>query len=93
MKKIVFLFACLAVSLSILAQNGQINTLTEKEKKECWRLLFNGKTLNGWKTFQGKEISGWKVIDGVLNNSGAGSDHGGDIVTREKFQSFELYLE
>ena len=93
MKKIVFLFACLAVSFGVFAQGGTINTLTQKEKKEGWRLLFNGKNLDGWKTFQGKEISGWKVIDGVLNNSGVGSDHGGDIVTREKFQNFQLSLE
>lgn len=93
MKKIIFSFVCLAVSLSIFAQNDRINTLNEKEKKEGWRLLFNGVNLNGWKTFQGKEITGWKVIDGVLNNSGVGSDHGGDIVTREKFQNFELDVE
>jgi hypothetical protein len=93
MKKVVFLLALVAVSLSVLAQSGQINTLTEKQKKEGWRLLFNGKNVDGWKSFQGKEISGWKVIDGVLNNSGVGSDHGGDIVTREKFQNFRLYLE
>ena len=93
MKKIIVLFACLIVSFSIFAQNVQINTLTAKEKKEGWRLLFNGKNLDGWKTFQGKEITGWKIIDGILNNSGVGSDHGGDIVTREKFQNFELYIE
>lgn len=93
MKKIVFLFLCLTVSISVLAQTVQINSLTEKEKQEGWRLLFNGKNLDGWKTFQGKEISGWKIIDGVLNNSGVGSDHGGDIVTREKFQNFKLSLE
>ena len=93
MRKILFLFAFVVVAFSVAAQNLQINTLTEKEKKEGWRLLFNGKNLDGWKTFQGKEISGWKIIDGVLNNSGVGSDHGGDIVTREKFQSFELYIE
>lgn len=93
MKNIVILFACFTVSLNLFAQNGQINTLSEKEKKEGWRLLFNGINLGGWKTFQGKEISGWKIIDGVLNNSGIGSDHGGDIVTREKFQNFELYFE
>lgn len=93
MNKIILIFASVVISLSTLAQNVQINTLTEKEKKEGWRLLFNGKNTDGWKPFQGKEISGWKVIDGVLNNSGVGSDHGGDIVTREKFQSFELYVE
>jgi len=94
MKKILFLLVFAIVSLSVLAQSTQFNTLTEKEKKEGWRLLFNGKNLDGWKTFQGgKEISGWKIIDGVLNNSGVGTDHGGDIVTREKFQNFKLSLE
>lgn len=93
MKKIFAVMFGIAAFLSVVAQNDKINTLSEKEKKEGWRLLFNGKNLDGWRTFQGKEISGWKVIDGVLNNSGVGSDHGGDIITREKFQNFELSLE
>ena len=93
MNKIFAVMFWLAAFLSVAAQNEKINTLSEMEKKEGWRLLFNGKNLDGWRTFQGKEISGWKVIDGVLNNSGVGSDHGGDIITREKFQNFELSLE
>jgi len=93
MKKIFAVMFGIAAFLSVAAQNRKINTLSEKEKKEGWRLLFNGKNLEGWRTFQGKEISGWKVIDGVLNNSGVGSDHGGDIITRDKFQNFELSLE
>jgi hypothetical protein len=93
MNKIFALVFWMAAFLSVAAQNEKINTLSEEEKKEGWRLLFNGKNLDGWRTFQGKEISGWKVIDGVLNNSGVGSDHGGDIITREKFQNFELSLE
>jgi hypothetical protein len=93
MKRIVFLFFCFTFSLNVFAQGELINSLSEQEKKEGWRLLFNGKNLGGWKTFQGKAILGWKIIDGVLNNSGIGSDHGGDIVTREKFQNFELSLE
>lgn len=93
MKKIIFLFACLTTFLTVSALTPQINTLSEKEKKEGWQLLFNGKNFDGWKTFQGKEISGWRVIDGILNNSGVGSDHGGDIVTKEKFQNFELIIE
>lgn len=84
---------CLIAFLSVSAQSSPCNYLSENEKREGWKLLFNGKNLDGWKTFQGKEISGWKVIDGVLNNSGIGSDHGGDIVTKEKFQNFELAIE
>ena len=93
MKSIMFILVFALVSLSVLAQSEQINTLTQKEKTEGWRLLFNGKNLDGWRKFQGKEISGWKVIDGVLNNSGVGSDHGGDIVTLEEFKNFKLSLE
>lgn len=93
MKRIVILFFCVAVSLSVFAQSASINTLSKQEKKEGWQLLFNGKNLDGWKTFQGKEVKGWKIIDGVLNNSGVGSDHGGDIVTVKKFENFELAME
>ena len=93
MKRIVVAIIGFVIFLSATAQNDRINTLSEKEKKEGWRLLFNGKNLDGWRTFQGREITGWKVIDGVLYNSGVGSDHGGDIITREKFQNFELELE
>ncbi len=93
MKRIVSLLVSLAAFLVVSAQNGKINSLTENEKKEGWQLLFNGTDLSGWKTFQGKNISGWKVIDGILNNSGVGSDTGGDIITKNKYQNFELYLE
>ncbi len=93
MKYISVLFVCVITFLTVSALASPINSLSENEKKEGWKLLFNGKNLDGWKTFQGKDISGWKVIDGVLNNSGVGSDHGGDIVTKEKFQNFELTIE
>jgi hypothetical protein len=93
MKKIVLLFACLVIFLTINAQQNRINTLSDQEKAEGWKLLFNGENFKGWRTFQGKEISGWKVIDGVLNNSGVGSDHGGDIITKKKYRNFELSLE
>lgn len=93
MKKMLALIVGITTFITLIAQNIPINTLNEKEKKDGWQLLFNGKNLTGWKTFQGKEITGWKVIDGILNNSGVGSDHGGDIITKEKFQNFELSLE
>ncbi len=93
MRRLIFLFACVATFLTVTAQDNSMNTLSEIEKKDGWKILFNGKNLDGWKTFQGKEITGWKVVNGILNNSGQGSDHGGDIVTREKFQNFELSVE
>jgi hypothetical protein len=69
------------------------NTLTSAEQKEGWELLFDGKTTDKWKTFNGGEVTGWKILDGELHNSGVGSDHGGDIVTKKDYENFELYLE
>jgi len=93
MRKLLLLLSFVVIHMVILAQNTDINTLTPLEKKQGWKLLFNGKDLSGWRKFQGKEVIGWTVVDGVLNNSGQGSDHGGDIVTKEKYQNFDLSLE
>ncbi|MCK3683684.1 DUF1080 domain-containing protein [Maribellus sp. YY47] len=69
------------------------NTLTKKEIKEGWELLFDGKSLDNWKTFNGGPVAGWKIVNDELQNSGVGSDHGGDIVTKKEYTNFELYVE
>ena len=69
------------------------NTLTKKEIKEGWELLFDGQSMDKWKMFNGGEVAGWKIVDGEMHNSGVGSDHGGDIVTKKQYENFELYLE
>lgn len=71
----------------------QQNTLSEKEINEGWELLFDGKSTDNWKTFNGGEVTGWKIINGVLHNSGVGSNHGGDIISKKEYDNFELYLE
>lgn len=93
MNKYIALFISILIFNVLYSQNDAINSLTKNEKKDGWKLLFNGKDLNGWKPFQGEEIKGWKVENGVLNNSGFGSDHGGDIITTEKYKNFELSIE
>jgi hypothetical protein len=74
-------------------KDSEINTLTKKEMKQGWELLFDGKSLENWKTFNGGAVTGWKIVDGVLHNSGVGSDHGGDIITKKEYRNFELYLD
>ena len=76
------------------------NTLTQSEKESGWKLLFDGNTTDGWHNYQKEGIgSAWKVIDGalVLDNSIKDENGritgGGDIVTDEEFESFELSLE
>jgi hypothetical protein len=75
-------------------QTSAINTLSQQEKNEGWELLFNGKDLSGWKKYSGGEVTGWTVKNGILNNSGVGSKHGGDIITKKQdYKDFEFYLE
>ncbi|WP_018627944.1 3-keto-disaccharide hydrolase [Niabella aurantiaca] len=69
------------------------NNLSEAEKKNGFRLLFDGKNTTDWrgaykKDFPGK---GWEVKDGVLtvlSSGGKESANGGDIVTRKQYSAF-----
>jgi hypothetical protein len=74
------------------------NTLTEQEKQEGWRLLWDGKTTAGWRSAiadafppEGWEIRGEELM--VTNNNGAESQHGGDIITAERYSNFELRVD
>src|SRR5215210_2051792 len=67
------------------------NTLSEQEKKAGFKLLFDGKTTNGWRTYQKKEISPeWQVVDGALTRAEKGA---GDIVTLDPYGAFELLID
>jgi hypothetical protein len=53
-----------------------------------WQWLFDGKDLSAWQTRDGKPAP-WKVRDGYAEvTPGAG-----DILTRERFRDYQLYLE
>jgi hypothetical protein len=89
------LMGCLGLAELSLAQ---YNVLTEKEKKEGWMLLFDGKTMNGWRGayMDSLPAKGWEVRDGMLivKESGGGeASFGGDIVTLQQYSSFELLVD
>lgn len=66
------------------------NELTEQEIKDGWKLLFDGKTTEGWRGYKKKDVpADWKVIDGTL----AQTNHGGDLLTKETFENFELLID
>jgi len=94
MKRFGFLFpAVVAAALSGCLADAEPNTLSRKEQREGWELLFDGQSLNNWKTFNGGSVTGWKIMDGTLHNSGNDTNYGGDIITVEEYTDFELYLE
>jgi hypothetical protein len=68
------------------------NTLSDEEQKAGWKLLFDGKTLDGWHNLHSKTVRpGWKVKDGTL--ACVDPHNAGDIVTSDKFSWFELQLD
>ncbi len=65
------------------------NTLTPKEKKEGWVLLFDGTSTKGWATTGGKPVpAGWEIKNGTLSAKKDGK--GGDIVSDGEFSDFDL---
>ncbi len=74
------------------------NTLTAQEKAAGWRLLWDGKTTEGWRSAKAETFpaKGWMIKDGLLNvldSGGAEAVGGGDIITREKYSQFELVAD
>lgn len=67
--------------------------LTPAEEAAGWRMLFDGETWNGWRSYrqQTPPAKGWMIEDGTLHVQSGGG--GGDIVTEEVFGDFELSLE
>ncbi len=54
-----------------------------------WTELFNGKDLTGWRMRNPNHESKWVAKDGVLDNTGAGSD----IISEPEFGDIELHIE
>jgi Domain of Unknown Function (DUF1080) len=62
----------------------------KKDDAKGWRLLFDGRSLEGWRGFTSeKPPAGWAVVDGTLVRQGPG----GDILTVDEFGDFELRLQ
>jgi hypothetical protein len=84
---------------SVISQKSFLtNKLSEREIKEGWKLLWDGKTTNGWR---GAKLTtfpenGWVIKDGILSTletGGGESAAAGDIVTINKYKNFELIVD
>ncbi|MBB5352162.1 hypothetical protein HNR46_002405 [Haloferula luteola] len=84
----------LPLALALLAPTllaAEPNTLTPEEKEQGFELLFDGKSLDGWRTFREEEPRAqWKVVDGTITLTEGG---GGDLITKEEFGDFDFRCE
>ena len=66
------------------------NTLTAAEQKAGWRLLFDGNTTKGWRSYATDSMpDGWQIVDGALTRV----SRAGDIITKDKYRDFELLVD
>lgn len=81
---------------SVFVVNLIPNTLSEQEKRNGVKLLFDGKTAEGWRGIYKDKFpeGGWKIANGELTvlKSG-GSNSGGDIISQKKFGAFDFQFE
>lgn len=78
--------------------NCIINTISPKEAKDGWALLWDGKTTNGWRgaKLDAFPAKGWVIDNGILKvmkSGGAESANGGDIVTTRMYKNFVLSVD
>jgi hypothetical protein len=95
---VVFALAFCACNSSKQISMSSVNNGSAEDDKE-WVSLFDGKTTKGWHTY-GKTTIGkaWKVEEGTLHLDGASKKdwqtaEGGDIISDEEFENFDLKLE
>lgn len=76
--------------------NLLLNNLSDQEKAQGWKLLFNGKDFTGWRAVHGTNMPTvhWSVQQGEIQvSSSDGSETGNDIVTTEQYGAFEMSFE
>lgn len=80
------------------------NELTASERAAGWRLLFDGRTLKGWRGlgYDSVPTAHWKVVDGAIEKIASGKvpkmpdgqpANGGDLMTAATFGDFELAFQ
>lgn len=89
----VFGWAATALLLSSGLASAEPNRLTSEEQSQGWKLLFDGKTMNGWRGMKSAPFPSqtWMIEDGCIRTQE--DDSGGDLITDQEFSSFELSIE
>ncbi len=82
-----------APAMGIFIRNNLPNNLDAQEKAQGWRLLWDGKSAKGWRSASADAFptKGWSTANGELAVQAQGG--GGDIMTDEQFDAFELQMD
>ena len=91
------LVLCIAIAVILFScsssKNGTDNRLTKGEKEQGYKLLFNGKDMEGWRTYQNKPATSWEVTSGTLHCKGSEANYGAitaDLMTKDQYENFDF---
>ena len=82
---------CIFIIMSASGYSQKDNALTSAEEKAGWKLLFDGKSMNGWRTYKNRPGS-WQVKNGELFCPLGAKDYA-DLVTINQYENFELSVD
>ncbi len=88
----IFLFFAISCKTPEKSPDSLNNSLTSEERAEGWTLLFDGKSTDQWRGYLQDNFpqKGWFIDEeGSLCVTGGG----GDIITNEKFENFDLKVD
>lgn len=75
-------------------RNISSNTLAVKEKKNGWKILFDGKSTKGWHGYNMKNFPDcWIIEDGSLTMTSKGGGEDQDIITNRKYRNFAISID
>lgn len=82
-------------SISVPQVSSPDNTLTPTEKKDGWKLIWDGKSLQGWVSNKDGIVpqKGWTIKDNELIVDLGENKGGGDLVTEKEFKNFLLEVD
>jgi hypothetical protein len=70
------------------------NSLTQKEKAEGWKLMFDGHSTAGWHLYNGDaKFTVWKAKDGELFCDPQDKSGAADLVSDNQYKNFDLKFE
>jgi len=69
------------------------NVISAEEKAQGWTSLFDGKSISEWRGFKEEMSAKWEINNGLLHFNPDGKGRGGDIISKQEFENFELSLE
>ncbi len=77
-----------------LDKEAPLNTLTEKEAKNGWQLLFDGQSFTGWHGYNMDGVPGfWIIEEQALTMTTEGGAESQDIITNKIYKDFALSAE